>query len=130
VPPLVSRRVLEILTYLAKNHFCVADLLFYMESSPTLESTSQTSAISIEEKGKGKVVDEVPYVHVSGGTEKGKTPLMLLLKLLSQPLFSRSSAHLEQVWFGFFIIMFLHVCLYFGNHFSSVCRLWGCLRLL
>lgn len=98
VPPLVSRRVLEILTYLAKNHFCVADLLFYMESSPMLESTSQTSTISIEEKGKGKVVDEVvPYVHASSVGEKGKTPLMLLLKLLNQPLFSRSSAHLEQV---------------------------------
>lgn len=96
VPPLVSRRVLEILTYLAKNHYCVADLLFYMDSSPILESTSQTPAISIEEKGKGKV-DEVPYVPVSGGTEKGKTPLILLLKLLNQPLFSRSSAHLEQV---------------------------------
>ncbi|XP_057852533.2 E3 ubiquitin-protein ligase UPL1 isoform X1 [Cryptomeria japonica] len=97
VPPLVSRRVLEILTYLAKNHFGVADLLFFMESCPTLDAASQTPTISNGEKGKGKILDEVHGSHSSERTESGEIPLILLLKLLNQPLFSRSSAHLEQL---------------------------------
>jgi E3 ubiquitin-protein ligase HUWE1 len=50
------------------------------------------------EKGKGKLVDGfVPAGAMQESRPKGEIPLILLLKLLNQPLYSRSSAHLEQV---------------------------------
>ncbi|BFI34167.1 E3 ubiquitin-protein ligase HUWE1 [Marchantia polymorpha subsp. ruderalis] len=102
VPPLVSRRVLEILTYLARSHSLVANLLLYLEPlSLSPSSTSESSAAKVhdakKEKGKAKVVDG-PAVHEEPEPKpKGEIPLILLLKLLNQPLYSRSSAHLEQV---------------------------------
>jgi len=98
IPPLVSRRVLEILTYLARNHSSVANLLLYLE--PLGQSASASVEVSpqkVKEKGKAKVV-EIPANEKRN--VKGESPLILLLKLLNQPLYSRSSAHLEQVWLG------------------------------
>eukprot|EP00252_Welwitschia_mirabilis_P007759 TRINITY_DN1943_c0_g1_i1.p1 TRINITY_DN1943_c0_g1~~TRINITY_DN1943_c0_g1_i1.p1 ORF type:complete len:3671 (+),score=717.88 TRINITY_DN1943_c0_g1_i1:355-11367(+) len=88
VPALVTRRVLEILTYLAKNHSGVADLLFYKEGFSTL---TQSGSPLVEESGKGKMVED------SSDSQQNEIPLILLLKLLNQPLFSRSNSHLDQV---------------------------------
>lgn len=94
----MSRRVLEILTYLARNHSSVANLLLYLEPlGQSAAAAVEVSPQKVKEKGKAKVVeisaDEKRNV-------KGESPLILLLKLLNQPLYSRSSAHLEQVWLG------------------------------
>eukprot|EP01018_Ginkgo_biloba_P023206 Gb_26785 [translate_table: standard] len=97
LPPLVSHRVLEILTYLATNHFSVANLLFYMEPYATLETSSRTALELKKEKGKEKVLDGPSSSCSSERAQKGEIPLISLLKLLNQPLFLRSSAHLEQV---------------------------------
>jgi E3 ubiquitin-protein ligase HUWE1 len=95
IPPLVSRRVLEILTYLARNHSSVANLLLYLEPLAQSASTSvEVSPQKVKEKGKAKIV-EIPVDEKRN--VKGESPLILLLKLLNQPLYSRSSAHLEQV---------------------------------
>ncbi|KAH7291322.1 hypothetical protein KP509_29G011900 [Ceratopteris richardii] len=90
VPPLVSRRVLEILTYLAKHQSLVASLLLYFESK--LEEKVEPHADG-NDKGKSKVDEEM----IEASLDNSQIPLILLLKLLSQPLYSRSSAHLEQV---------------------------------
>ncbi|CAM6105472.1 unnamed protein product [Calypogeia fissa] len=103
VPPLVSRRVLEILTYLARNHSPVSNLLLYLDpqslsSSASSELLSQKVLDVKKEKGKAKVVDRPVTSEEPPATQlKGEIPLILLLKLLNQPLYSRSSAHLEQV---------------------------------
>ncbi|KAH6778608.1 LOW protein: E3 ubiquitin ligase-like protein [Perilla frutescens var. frutescens] len=93
VPPLVLRRVLEILTYLATNHSCVASLLFHFEGSniPDFSYTNQSDRKSL--KGKDKIIGG----YVSGSSENKDVPLILLLRLLSEPLFLRSIPHLEQV---------------------------------
>lgn len=98
VPPLVSRRVLEILTYLARNHSHVANLLLFLEPAGPSSIAAETSPQKVKEKGKAKLVDGVAPTIVTGEPKaKGEIPLILLLKLLNQPLYSRSSAHLEQV---------------------------------
>ena len=97
VPPLVSRRILEILTYLAKHQSLVASLLLHFETVTSLEGKFEVSE-QVMEKGKEKVEDEM-MEESSGSNLKGQIPLILLLKLLNQPLYSRSSAHLEQVAF-------------------------------
>ncbi|KAL8462223.1 hypothetical protein ACS0TY_033325 [Phlomoides rotata] len=84
VPPLVLRRVLEILTYLATNHSGVASLLFHFED-PNIPDFA-----CINGKGKDKVIG-------TGSSKNEDVPLKLLLRLLSEPLFLRSIAHLEQV---------------------------------
>ncbi|KAL4579973.1 hypothetical protein LXL04_016144 [Taraxacum kok-saghyz] len=91
LPPLVLRRVLEILTYLATNHSSVANLLFYFDSSLVPESLSLKYHDRKNDKGKEKVVEE------GEGSDGGEIPILLLVKLLNQPLFLRSIAHLEQV---------------------------------
>lgn len=96
IPPLVSRRVLEILTYLAKHHGAGADLLMYLEPAGTgFESCQMCSEGN--EKGKAKVVDGVAFKEGAESNSRGEIPLILLLKLLNQPLYSRSNAHLEQL---------------------------------
>ncbi|KAL2630710.1 hypothetical protein R1flu_015396 [Riccia fluitans] len=101
VPPLVSRRVLEILTYLARSHSLVASLLLYLEPLSTSAATSETSPAKLhdtkKEKGKAKLIDGSGPPEEHEQKLKGEIPLILLLKLLNQPLYSRSSAHLEQV---------------------------------
>ncbi|KAI3760741.1 hypothetical protein L1987_51140 [Smallanthus sonchifolius] len=85
VPPLVSRRVLETLTYLARNHTFVAKLLLQFRF-PQLESESH-------DKSRGKaimVVDE-------NQQDDDILAITVLLSLLNQPLYLRSIAHLEQL---------------------------------
>ncbi|XP_047340664.1 E3 ubiquitin-protein ligase UPL1-like [Impatiens glandulifera] len=92
VPPLVMRRILEILTYLATNHSAVANILFHFDCPVIPEySTSKQS-----DKGKEKIVETG---DVPGFMEnlRADSPLALFLKLLNQPLFLHSTAHLEQV---------------------------------
>lgn len=85
VPPLVSRRVLETLTYLARSHPNVAKLLLFLEfPSP---SRCHTEALD-QRHGKAVVED---------GEEQKAFALVLLLTLLNQPLYMRSVAHLEQL---------------------------------
>ncbi|XP_076899559.1 E3 ubiquitin-protein ligase UPL2-like [Bidens hawaiensis] len=85
VPPLLSRRVLETLTYLARNHKFVAKLM--------LQFRIQTS-----DQARGKAVmnvqDDVPDKHQY---QDGLLAITLLLSLLKQPLYLRSIAHLEQL---------------------------------
>ncbi|XP_010675966.2 E3 ubiquitin-protein ligase UPL1 isoform X2 [Beta vulgaris subsp. vulgaris] len=96
LPPLVLRRVLEILNYLATNHSAVANILFYFEPSLLPESFQKFTE---SKKGKGKEkVGEIGLPQNSlGESEEGNIPLVLLLKLLNRPLFRRSIAHVEQV---------------------------------
>ncbi|XXG72650.1 hypothetical protein AAC387_Pa07g1701 [Persea americana] len=97
LPPLVSRRILEILTYLATNHLAVANILFYFDLPSSPESLSPVHLETKNEKGKEKVIDEMSPLDQPEISSKGDIPLILFLKLLSRPLFLRSSAHLEQV---------------------------------
>ncbi|XP_062199173.1 E3 ubiquitin-protein ligase UPL1-like isoform X2 [Phragmites australis] len=82
LPPLVTRRLLEILTYLASNHPSVADLLVHF--SPSASSNCLTLQHSKEAS------QEIP-------SSEGYTPILLFLKLLNKPLFLRSRVYLEQV---------------------------------
>ncbi|XP_062203891.1 E3 ubiquitin-protein ligase UPL1-like [Phragmites australis] len=86
VPPLVSRRVLETLTYLARSHPNVAKLLLFLEFP--CPSRCRTEAL---DQSRGKAI------LVEGGDEQKTFALVLLLTLLNQPLYMRSVAHLEQL---------------------------------
>ncbi|CAL5213878.1 unnamed protein product [Lathyrus oleraceus] len=94
LPPLVFRRILEILTYLATNHSAVAKMLFHYDQS--IADSSNSSITHMNGKGKEKVIEGGPSSKPSE-THVGDVPLVLFLKLLNQPLFLRSTAHLEQV---------------------------------
>lgn len=96
-PPLLSRRVLEILTYLATNRLSVANLLVYMEPCSTLESSCRTTLELKKAKGKEKLLDKKCISWSLDGSQKGEISLAVLLKLLNEPLVLRSSSHLEQV---------------------------------
>ncbi|XP_061367762.1 E3 ubiquitin-protein ligase UPL1-like [Gastrolobium bilobum] len=95
LPPLVFRRILEILTYLATNHSAVAKMLFHFDQS-IISNSSSTFIGHMNEKGKEKVIEGGPSLKFSG-THAEDVPLVLFLKLLNRPLFLRSTAHLEQV---------------------------------
>ncbi|XP_038903258.1 E3 ubiquitin-protein ligase UPL1 isoform X2 [Benincasa hispida] len=94
LPPLVLRRVLEILTYLATNHSAVANMLFYFDLETVPEDLSSTYMET--KKGKEKVVEGLPSSNLKT-CQAGNVPLVLFLKLLNRPLFLRSVVHLEQV---------------------------------
>lgn len=96
LPPLVFRRILEIMTYLATNHSAVANMLFYFDTSIVLESSSPKYS-ETKAKGKEKIMDGAASTEPLGNLEGGDVPLVLFLKLLNRPLFLRSTAHLEQV---------------------------------
>ena len=85
MPPLVSRRILETLTYLARNHPQVAKLFLHL----------QLPRISVDypDQRHGKAV-AVMDDDLSG--KKGDYPVNLLLGLLNHPLYLRSVSHLEQ----------------------------------
>ncbi|KAI3860285.1 hypothetical protein MKX03_030966 [Papaver bracteatum] len=90
VLPLVSRRILETLTYLARNHPNVAKLLLQLElpRSPARE-------LHGSDQGRGKavmVMEEDDKQH-----QEGDASIVLLLSLLNLPLYLRSIAHLEQL---------------------------------
>ncbi|KAJ8754891.1 hypothetical protein K2173_015403 [Erythroxylum novogranatense] len=93
LPPLVLRRILEILTYLATNHSSIANMLFHMD--PSLVQSFSTKLEAKMDKGKEKLEDRVDLEKSL--EETNDVPLILFLKLLNRPLFLRSTAHLEQV---------------------------------
>ncbi|XP_065003917.1 E3 ubiquitin-protein ligase UPL1 isoform X2 [Musa acuminata AAA Group] len=97
LPPFVTRRLLEILTYLAKNNLSVASVLFYFDPSSAVESTLVEYSENKREKGKEKTVVTNTLLDTMETSAKGFSPLILLLKLLDRPLFLRSNVHLEQV---------------------------------
>ena len=89
VPPLLSRRILETLTYLARNHQYVAKLLLHLELPRQV-----LCDLGTPDQGCGKAVvmeEDKPE------EKKGNVSIVLLLSLLNQPLYMRSVAHLEQV---------------------------------
>ncbi|ONM32412.1 E3 ubiquitin-protein ligase UPL1 [Zea mays] len=85
VPPLVSRRVLETLTNLARSHPNVAKLLLFLEFPCPSRCRSEA-----HDHRHGKAVLE-------DGEERKAFAVVLLLTLLNQPLYMRSVAHLEQL---------------------------------
>ncbi|KAL1546797.1 HECT-type E3 ubiquitin transferase [Salvia divinorum] len=87
VPPLVSRRALETLTYLARNHPLVAKLLLEFRLPQFKESSS-----SDDERGKAVMLLDEPKEYT-----EGQASFTLLLSLLNQSLYMRSVAHLEQL---------------------------------
>ncbi|KAJ6886418.1 E3 ubiquitin-protein ligase UPL1-like isoform X1 [Populus alba x Populus x berolinensis] len=95
LPPLVLRRVLEILTYLATNHSSIANMLFYFDPSIVLEPPSPKYLETKIDKGKEKIGDGDNSLKPLGNTDN--VPLILFLKLLNRPLFLHSTTHLEQV---------------------------------
>jgi hypothetical protein len=95
LPPLVLRRILEILTYLSTNHTSIANMLFYLDPSIVSEPLSPKYLETKMDKGKEKIDDGGDSLKSLGDTDD--IPLILFLKLLNRPLFLRSTAHLEQV---------------------------------
>lgn len=91
MPPLVSRRVLETLTYLAKNHAFVAKLLLSFRLPDQVLQESQSS----DQRGKAVMVSQ--EAESEKNLLQGQVALALLLSLLNHPLYLRSIAHLEQV---------------------------------
>ncbi|CAA7050793.1 unnamed protein product [Microthlaspi erraticum] len=89
LPPLVFRRVLEVLTYLATNHPAVADMLFYFDSSLLSQLSSPKPSVC-EGKGKEKVT------HVTDSRDL-EIPLVVFLKLLNRPQLLQSTSHLALV---------------------------------
>lgn len=89
------RRVLEILTYLATNHSGVASLLFHFED-PNITGSASTNQLEAD-RGKNIITGEEHRPSLSGSSQEVEIPLILLLRLLGQPLFLQSTAHLEQV---------------------------------
>lgn len=90
-------RVLEILTYLATNHSAVANMLFYFDHSNIPEALSAINVGTKKDKGKEIIEEGSLSSKPLGNTQDGDIPLIVLLKLLSRPLFLRSTVHLEQV---------------------------------
>lgn len=90
---MVSRRILETMTYLARNHPYVAKILLQFRLPyPHLQDPENF------DQGRGKAVmvieEEVAYEKLQ---QEGYLSVALLLSLLNQPLYLRSIAHLEQV---------------------------------
>ena len=89
----MSRRVLETLTYLARNHPHVAKILLQCKFfRPTLQESENVN------QDCGKAVMAVDRNEVDCRLQSGGyLSIALLLSLLNQPLYLRSIAHLEQV---------------------------------
>lgn len=92
LPPQVLRQILEILTYLATNHSCVADILFYFNSARDLESLN-TKIYDMNDKGKEKFLEGEEIPQPVGLSMECHVPMLLFTKLLNH----RNIAHLEQV---------------------------------
>lgn len=90
VPPLVSRRVLETLTYLARNHPYVSKILLQLR----LPFSAPQEPKDVADKRSGKAV---MLVEEDERHQEGYVATVLLLSLLNQPLYLRSISHLEQV---------------------------------
>ncbi|KAG5018915.1 hypothetical protein JHK87_014770 [Glycine soja] len=87
VPPLLSRRILETLTYLARHHPFVAKILLQFRLHPPALREPDNAGVA---PGKAVMVveDEINAGYIS---------IAMLLGLLKQPLYLRSIAHLEQL---------------------------------
>lgn len=90
VPPLVSRRVLETLTYMARNHPYVAKILLELRLPQQHHVSENTDKV----RGKALMLVENENTEMD---EEHFHSVALLLGLLNQPLYLRSNAHLEQV---------------------------------
>nr|GEW74196.1 E3 ubiquitin-protein ligase UPL1-like [Tanacetum cinerariifolium] len=101
LPPQVLLQILEILNYLATNHSCVADILFYFNSTRGLESLN-TGIYDMNDKGKGKVLEGEEIPQPDGLSMECDVPILLFTKLLNH----RNTDHLEQV------LGLLHVVVY------------------
>ncbi|KAM1225513.1 hypothetical protein ACFX13_044968 [Malus domestica] len=89
VPPLLSRRILETLTYLARHHPNVAKILLHFSAPHEPDNIDQ---------GRGKAVMVVEETGSNKSPQEGYSSIALLLSLLNQPLYLfRSIAHLEQL---------------------------------
>ncbi|GFY85914.1 ubiquitin-protein ligase 2 [Actinidia rufa] len=104
VPPLVSRRVLETLTYLARNHPYVAKILLQFKvPQPRLHESenvdkARSKAVMIVEEDTIEGNNNVEEDTIEGNNnQEGSFSIALLLNLLSHPLYLRSIAHLEQL---------------------------------
>lgn len=86
----MTRRLLEVLTYLASNHPSVADLLVHF--NPSASSNCLTLQHSRD------ISQESPLLDTKQPSSEGYTPILLFLKLLNKPLFLRSRVYLEQVY--------------------------------
>ncbi|KAE9609095.1 putative aminoacyltransferase, E1 ubiquitin-activating enzyme [Lupinus albus] len=92
VPPLLSRRILETLTYLARNHPYVAkNLLQFRLHLPASREPDNADV------ARGKAVMVVEDEGNIGGSNAGCVSITILLSLLKHPLYLRSIAHLEQL---------------------------------
>ncbi|KAL8096331.1 hypothetical protein AgCh_037334 [Apium graveolens] len=91
VPPLVSRRVLETLTFLARSHPFVAKLFFQFSLPPSVQESSNLDLT------RGKAVMVVDEDEKEKQQQEEYLSIKLLLSLLNQPLYLRSIAHLEQL---------------------------------
>lgn len=89
LPPLVTRRLLEILTYLASNHPSVADLLIHFNPS------ASSNCLTLQHNKETSQESSTP--NIMQPSSEGYTPILLFLKLLNKPLFLRSRVYLEQV---------------------------------
>lgn len=89
MPPLVSRRILETLAYLAKNHPNVSKLLLHL-----VLPCSPMGIPEVSDKGRGKAV---LMEEDKSEVKTGVFAIVLLIGLLNQPLYMRSVSHLEQV---------------------------------
>ncbi|KAJ6966039.1 E3 ubiquitin-protein ligase UPL1 isoform X3 [Populus alba x Populus x berolinensis] len=105
LPPLVLRRILEILTYLSTNHTSIANMLFYLDPSIVSEPLSPKYLETKMDKGKEKIDDGGDSLKPLGDADD--IPLILFLKLLNRPLFLRSTAHLEQVMGLLQVVVFM-----------------------
>lgn len=107
---MLSRRILETLTYLARNHPHMAkNLLQFRLHHPALREPDNADV------ARGKAVMVVEDEVNIGESNEGYVSIAMLLCLLKQPLYLRSIAHLEQV-----IILVLLVSL--THPFSCTCR--------
>ncbi|CAL0315575.1 unnamed protein product [Lupinus luteus] len=91
VPPLLSRRILETLTYLARNHSYVAKIL--LQSKLPYPAIREPDNADTRSKAVMVVEDEINM----GESNEGYISIAVLLNLLNQPLYLRSIAHLEQL---------------------------------
>ncbi|KAE9603819.1 putative aminoacyltransferase, E1 ubiquitin-activating enzyme [Lupinus albus] len=92
VPPLLSRRILETLTYLARNHPYVAkNLLQFRLHHPASREPDNADV------ARGKAVMVVEDEENIGENIEGCVSITILLSLLKRPLYLRSIAHLEQL---------------------------------
>ncbi|KAL0361730.1 UNVERIFIED_CONTAM: E3 ubiquitin-protein ligase UPL1 [Sesamum radiatum] len=93
VPPLVSRRALETLTYLARNHPLVAKLLLELRLPQLILKESPNSD---DKRGKSVMLLDEDMLENKNHLE-GQASFTMLLSLLNQSLYFRSIAHLEQL---------------------------------